>query len=641
VLALFDAAARYVDRLPHAPVLGFVADVDAQEVPGDTLAQRTAEGDSVRVMTAHASKGLEWPLVVVAGVQEGVWPDLRLRGSLLGADDVAALAEAREAGGSAVDRRAELLAEERRLFYVAVTRAKERLVVTAVAGDEGEDRPSRFLEELGVGLPDRVSAVGRPLTGSGLVAELRPRRGDLADPALREAACRRLARVASLDAPDVPHVAAAHPERWWGLDPLSDGAPLVGEGETVRVSPSKVEAFDTCSLRWFLESAVGVSSGTGPAQVVGSLVHALAELGSGAEALDEAALTARLDAVLPELDLGAPWSVRRRRRRPSSSCAASWTGSGPAGASWSAPSCRSTCRSATGRSCPGGSTGWSATSRAGRWWSISRRQHRAGGGRAGPPPAAGRLPAGRRAGRLRRGARADRARRRGPAAAQDQQGGERAAAGCAARRRGPGLGRRAGRARGAGDERCGLPGDGEQALRPDLPGALQLPGLAGRRRGGPVSRDSRFPGRCCGADPVATGGGARPAGQRGAGRRRDRAAGGRVVVAGAGSGKTATMVARVVWLVGTAQVQPDQVLGLTFTTKAADELAVRVRLGLRRLRAAGLLPRRPARPGPARSTTRRVRRAPSSSRRCRPTTRSPAGWSVTTRCGWAASPGPG
>ena len=63
-----------------------------------------------------------------------------------------------------------------------------------------------------------------------------------------------------------------------------------------------------------------------------------------------------------------------------------------------------------------------------------------------------------------------------------------------------------------------------------------------------------------------------------------------VVVAGAGSGKTATMVARVVWLVGTGQVQPDQVLGLTFTTKAADELAVRVRSGLRRLRAAGLLP---------------------------------------------------
>jgi len=59
-----------------------------------------------------------------------------------------------------------------------------------------------------------------------------------------------------------------------------------------------------------------------------------------------------------------------------------------------------------------------------------------------------------------------------------------------------------------------------------------------------------------------------------------------VVVAGAGSGKTATMVARVLWLVGSRQVRPDQVLGLTFTTKAAQELAGRVRTGLRALQRA-------------------------------------------------------
>src|SRR5687768_12361254 len=62
-----------------------------------------------------------------------------------------------------------------------------------------------------------------------------------------------------------------------------------------------------------------------------------------------------------------------------------------------------------------------------------------------------------------------------------------------------------------------------------------------------------------------------------------------VVVAGAGSGKTTVMAARVVWLVATGRVAPGEVLGLTFTTKATAELAKRIRDSLRR---AGLLPAR-------------------------------------------------
>ncbi|KUL41771.1 ATP-dependent DNA helicase [Streptomyces sp. NRRL F-4489] len=73
-----------------------------------------------------------------------------------------------------------------------------------------------------------------------------------------------------------------------------------------------------------------------------------------------------------------------------------------------------------------------------------------------------------------------------------------------------------------------------------------------------------------------------------------------VIVAGAGSGKTTVMAARVVWLVGTGQVAPEQVLGLTFTNKAAGELAERVRAALL---AAGVtdpdaLPEGPAGDGP-------------------------------------------
>ena len=62
-----------------------------------------------------------------------------------------------------------------------------------------------------------------------------------------------------------------------------------------------------------------------------------------------------------------------------------------------------------------------------------------------------------------------------------------------------------------------------------------------------------------------------------------------LVVAGAGAGKTETMAARVVWLVATGQVLPEQVLGLTFTRKAAQQLGLRVRTRLRRLAGSRLL----------------------------------------------------
>ncbi|MQA12253.1 MAG: AAA family ATPase [Pseudonocardiaceae bacterium] len=62
-----------------------------------------------------------------------------------------------------------------------------------------------------------------------------------------------------------------------------------------------------------------------------------------------------------------------------------------------------------------------------------------------------------------------------------------------------------------------------------------------------------------------------------------------LVTAGAGAGKTETMAARVVWLVASGVVAPERVLGLTFTRKAARQLADRIRARLRRLAGSGLL----------------------------------------------------
>ena len=105
-----------------------------------------------------------------------------------------------------------------------------------------------------------------------------------------------------------------------------------------------------------------------------------------------------------------------------------------------------------------------------------------------------------------------------------------------------------------------------------------------------------------------------------------------LVVAGAGAGKTETMAARVVWLVATGQVLPEQVLGLTFTRKAAQQLGVRVRTRLRRLAGSRLL-------DDLDPTGRAARRACwPASRRSPPTTPTPGAWSASTRCACPPSP---
>jgi superfamily I DNA/RNA helicase/RecB family exonuclease len=299
ILALFTAAKRFVERRPDDDAVLFLDAVLDADVPEDTLTPQPNE-QSVLVTTPPGTVGLEFDTVVVAGLQEGAWPNRRLRGSLLGAQDLIRAATGLDA--ATIDERKLVLDDELRIFALAVSRARNRVVLAAVANDD--ESASVFLSLLPAGAATIDTSALPPLSLRGLTGRLRR---ELTSPgrrgADREAAASALAR---LSAELVP---GANPDDWHGLIEPSTTDPLYLDDQRVPISPSQLQKFEDSPLDWFIESIAGGEPSM--AMGLGTILHWAMET---AESASVDSIWQAVESRWGELLFEADWMAEAEKR---------------------------------------------------------------------------------------------------------------------------------------------------------------------------------------------------------------------------------------------------------------------------------------------------------------------------------------
>ena len=309
VITLFEVARRFSERLPEAKPSLFIDQLLGEKILADTITTTAQRGEVVQVMTVHSAKGLEWELVALAGMQEGSWPNLKQRGSLLGSERLVEIFRHGISNTEQLDAisAAGLMQDEKRLLNVALTRASKQLFVTAITGEDTQ--PSSYFEKLA---PEEIQLhqSQRSITQPALVAALR-RIATVSDKENSQFAARALKTLASNG------VKVADPKHWVGVKPVSTDLPVISPQEQLRISPSSIESFTECGLKWMLEQSGGRDADS-TAQVLGSAIHVIAAQLKDQPTLTLDELEGKLKGAWSLIDMNQGWIKDYEYRRAAS-----------------------------------------------------------------------------------------------------------------------------------------------------------------------------------------------------------------------------------------------------------------------------------------------------------------------------------
>lgn len=320
VISLFKRLEVWSERNPSAPGQQFLDELEAQQVASDSVAALGARPQGVSVLTVAACAGRQWEFVAVLGIDDGVWPNLRLRDSLTQTGLLTDIVSQRIADTvnlasltasldpqALAQARAQICSDEMRLLVAAMSRANSQLWLGAVNG--GEQGPSSFFNYLSrqSAIPVEPIQPGGAYTLRGLVATLR--RQLMLD--LKHNNGAQAPQIAALLAALAQRgVPGADPRSWLGIAGASQflidlpaqlesqdrlgtqvathavvalkklQAQRVNQARQrgARLSPSDVENIETCPLRWYLQRHGG-SPASSSAQQIGALIHWLAQQG--------------------------------------------------------------------------------------------------------------------------------------------------------------------------------------------------------------------------------------------------------------------------------------------------------------------------------------------------------------------------